>query len=169
MSLTTTRLAPSSCSSRRRSRNRKPADHEDPRVFSSGDVVLIRSLPLTHRAAHAGFTVHPAASQLAVFSARVGIAKAKMPDGINPPGIQFWRRPTLARPVVALPSGLQRFTSVFGMGTGGTTALGSPEGRADCRFGVSGDHFRFAFPLRGSRTFVGFRVLSKIRCFPPIL
>src|SRR5437588_12720250 len=47
--------------------------------------------------------------------------------GINPPGIQFWRRPTLARPVAVLPSGLQRFTAVFGMGTGGTTALLSPE------------------------------------------
>ena len=50
-----------------------------------------------------------------------------MPDEFNPPGILFWRRPTLARPFVALPSGLQRFTSVFGMGTGGATALISPE------------------------------------------
>ena len=39
----------------------------------------------------------------------------------------FWRCPTLARPIVARPSGLQRFTSVFGMGTGGSTALISPE------------------------------------------
>src|SRR2546426_4677759 len=39
----------------------------------------------------------------------------------------FWRRPTLARPIAVLPSGLQRFTSVFGMGTGGATALLSPE------------------------------------------
>ena len=39
----------------------------------------------------------------------------------------FWQRPTLAQPRGALPSGLQRFTSVFGMGTGGSTALGSPE------------------------------------------
>ena len=43
------------------------------------------------------------------------------------PGALFWRRPTLARPVAVLPSGLQRFTSVFGMGTGGATALLSPE------------------------------------------
>ena len=50
-----------------------------------------------------------------------------MPDEINSPGILFWRRPTLARPFVALPSGLQRFTAVFGMGTGGATALLSPE------------------------------------------
>src|SRR5438309_7486204 len=39
----------------------------------------------------------------------------------------FWRRPTLARPIAVLPSGLQRFTAVFGMGTGGATALLSPE------------------------------------------
>ena len=50
-----------------------------------------------------------------------------MPDGFNPPGILFWRRPTLAQPIVVLPSGLQRFTAVFGMGTGGATALLSPE------------------------------------------
>jgi hypothetical protein len=31
----------------------------------------------------------------------------------------FWRRPTLAQPIAVLPSGLQRFTAVFGMGTGG--------------------------------------------------
>src|SRR6266480_7632176 len=42
-------------------------------------------------------------------------------------GFQFWRRPTLARPIAVLPSGLQRFTAVFGMGTGGATALLSPE------------------------------------------
>ena len=47
-----------------------------------------------------------------------------------PPGILFWRRPTLARPIAVLPSGLQRFTAVFGMGTGGATALLSPEIRA---------------------------------------
>src|SRR5258705_5133301 len=50
-----------------------------------------------------------------------------MPDGINPPGTWFWRRPTVERPIAVLPSGLQRFTSVFGMGTGGATALLSPE------------------------------------------
>ena len=50
-----------------------------------------------------------------------------MPDEFNPPGILFWRRPTLARPIAVLPSGLQRFTAVFGMGTGGATALLSPE------------------------------------------
>src|SRR5439155_19019887 len=42
-------------------------------------------------------------------------------------GTGFWRRPTLARPIAVLPSGLQRFTAVFGMGTGGATALVSPE------------------------------------------
>ena len=46
------------------------------------------------------------------------------------PGFLFWRRLTLARPIAVLPSGLQRFTAVFGMGTGGTTALVSPEARA---------------------------------------
>jgi hypothetical protein len=45
-------------------------------------------------------------------------------------GALFWRRPTLARPIAVLPSGLQRFTAVFGMGTGGATALLSPEVRA---------------------------------------
>src|SRR3954454_9144941 len=53
--------------------------------------------------------------------------QSKRPDEINSPGLLFWRRPTLAQPIVALPSGLQRFTSVFGMGTGGATALLSPE------------------------------------------
>jgi hypothetical protein len=56
----------------------------------------------------------------------------KMPDGMNPPGILFWRRPTLARPFAVLPSGLQRFTSVFEMGTGGATTLMSPERRSAC-------------------------------------
>ena len=56
-----------------------------------------------------------------------GFAISKMPDEINSPGILFWRRPTLAQPIVVLPSGLQRFTAVFGMGTGGATALLSPE------------------------------------------
>jgi hypothetical protein len=52
------------------------------------------------------------------------------PTYFHMPGFQFWRRPTLARPVAVLPSGLQRFTAVFGMGTGGATALLSPEVRA---------------------------------------
>src|SRR6516164_1369003 len=53
-----------------------------------------------------------------------------MPTEINPMGTLLWRRPTLARPIAVLPSGLQRFTSVFGMGTGGATALLSPEPRS---------------------------------------
>ena len=56
-----------------------------------------------------------------------------MPTEINPAGILFWRRPTLARPIAVLPSGLQRFTAVFGMGTGGATALLSPEIYSDNR------------------------------------
>ncbi len=54
-------------------------------------------------------------------------------------GPQFWQRPTLARPVAVLPSGLQRFTSVFGMGTGGSTALWSPEIWADVSTQISGE------------------------------
>ena len=38
-----------------------------------------------------------------------------------------WRRPTLTGPIVPLPSALRRFTSGFGMGPGGSTALWSPE------------------------------------------
>ena len=38
-----------------------------------------------------------------------------------------WRRPTLTGPVVPIPSALQRFTSGFGMGPGGSTALWPPE------------------------------------------
>ncbi len=55
-------------------------------------------------------------------------------------GALFWRRPTLARPIAVLPSGLQRFTSVFGMGTGGATALLSPEVRAGLALEA---HWRF--------------------------
>jgi hypothetical protein len=55
--------------------------------------------------------------------------ETKNPTG-KPAGFLLWRRPTLTRPIAVLPSGLQRFTSVFGMGTGGATALLSPEFRA---------------------------------------
>ena len=54
----------------------------------------------------------------------------------------FWRRPTLAQPIAVLPSGLQRFTAVFGMGTGGATALVSPE--------VCSESFRGKFLVRDS-------------------
>ena len=54
--------------------------------------------------------------------------KTKNPRLLSEPGVhQLWQCPTLAQPIDALPLGLQRFTSVFGMGTGGATALGSPE------------------------------------------
>ena len=69
-------------------------------------------------------------------------------------GRQFWRRPTLARPIVALPSGLQRFTAVFGMGTGGATALGSPEsdaGRAIRRFRGEVSRYRTLGTVIGDR------------------
>ena len=58
--------------------------------------------------------------------------KAKKPHRGYRRGFLLWRRPTLARPVAVLPSGLQRFTSVFGMGTGGATALLSPEADSTC-------------------------------------
>src|SRR6266478_5089419 len=74
-----------------------------------------------------GLTVHVAASQLAPFWLP---PEAKNPAETSPAGFLFWRRPTLARPIAVLPSGLQRFTAVFGMGTGGATALLSPEVRA---------------------------------------
>jgi hypothetical protein len=50
--------------------------------------------------------------------------KKRTPPRLSPGGVhKLWRCPTLAQPRDALPLGLQRFTSVFGMGTGGTTAL----------------------------------------------
>ena len=50
-----------------------------------------------------------------------------------------WRRPTLTRPIVSLPLALRRFTSGFGMGPGGSTALWSPEGSTGLRCWDSGD------------------------------
>src|SRR5271170_3661736 len=44
-----------------------------------------------------------------------------------PRGSWYWQRPTLAQPRDALPSANARFTSVFGMGTGGATLLRSPD------------------------------------------
>ncbi len=68
---------------------------------------------------------------------RVRLGKCKNPAaGFPAAGFLFWRRPTLAQPIVALPSGLQRLTSVFGMGTGGATALGSPERNGELRRSV---------------------------------
>ena len=68
-----------------------------------------------------------------MFPAGAPCREIKNPAG-NPAGFLFWRCPTLARPIAALPSGLQRFTAVFGMGTGGATALLSPEVRAGLAF-----------------------------------
>ena len=59
--------------------------------------------------------------------ARDGAKKGPRVPGQEPGAHRFWQRPTLAPPRAALPSGLRRFTAVFGMGTGGATALGSPE------------------------------------------
>ena|GEM_PF-2344915 len=56
------------------------------------------------------------------------IVKRKRPDLWFPTDrAYYWQRPTLAQPRDALPSALQRFTSVFGMGTGGSTVQGSPD------------------------------------------
>ena len=54
-------------------------------------------------------------------------------------GAYTWRRPTLTRPIVSLPLALRRFTSGFGMGPGGSTALWSPEGDPDFQDRDSGD------------------------------
>ena len=53
---------------------------------------------------------------------------------------QYWQRPTLAQPIDALPSAQQRFTSVFGMGTGGTAALDHQISNVhSCNIRLSGD------------------------------
>src|ERR1051325_379369 len=98
---------------------------------------LTRGLPCARPAARAGLTVWLAvpnrsvrltAGALRRSMLRVGdVHRSKNPDEIHSSGFLFWRRPTLARPVAVLPSGLQRFTAVFGMGTGGATALVSPD------------------------------------------
>ena len=49
--------------------------------LSSGDVLLICSLPRTSPATLAGLTVYPPASQHDAFSARVGVQKLKTPPG----------------------------------------------------------------------------------------
>ena len=55
-------------------------------------------------------------------------AQKKSPAPIARGRAYTWRRPTLTRPIVSLPSALRRFTSGFGMGPGGSTTLWSPEG-----------------------------------------
>jgi hypothetical protein len=74
-------------------------------------------------------------------ASRVVRQKLKTPNG-KPAGFLLWRRPTLARPVAVLPSGLQCFTSVFGMGTGGATTLLSPEFCAEISAQNSSEDFR---------------------------
>jgi hypothetical protein len=110
------------------------------KVLGSGDALLIRLLPQPHplprgldrlprRCPAAMFSYGRRRSAVPCLSRRCQKAKTPM---INSPGFLFWRRPTLARPFAVLPSGLQRFTSVFGMGTGGATTLMSPERRSAC-------------------------------------
>jgi hypothetical protein len=75
----------------------------------------------------------PSSAKLRRDRARRGRPETKSPAHPNDMlGTLFWRRPTLTRPVAVLPSALQCFTSVFGMGTGGATALRSPEPRSAC-------------------------------------
>ena len=55
------------------------------------------------------------------------------------------RRPTLAGPIVRLPLARQRFTSGFGTGPGGTTALWPPGFRGELLCCVRGG---FVLPAR---------------------
>ena len=48
------------------------------------------------------------------------------PDGWPSAKFDAWQFPTLAWGDPTLPSALRRFTSEFGMGSGGTTALQPP-------------------------------------------
>ena len=81
-------------------------------------------------AARAGLTVYLAVPNRSVLCSSRRRQNKTPSTSRDMLGALFWRRPTLARPIAVLPSGLQRFTSVFGMGTGGATALLSPEVRA---------------------------------------
>ena len=58
----------------------------------------------------------------------VGMGKNKTPRvSFEARGDLIWQRPTFAGPIAQLSSAQQRFTSVFGMGTGGTTVPWSPD------------------------------------------
>ena len=83
--------------------------------------------PARSPAALAGLTVYLAAPNRSVLCSSRRRQNKTPSTSRDMLGALFWRRPTLARPIAVLPSGLQRFTSVFGMGTGGATALLSPE------------------------------------------
>jgi hypothetical protein len=137
----------------RRAQKCKNRDEINSPGLSSGDVLLIESQnSLCSLATLASLTVYSPASQRGVFAtparspaARAGsivylavpnrsvLCSSRRRQNKTPStsrdmlGALFWRRPTLARPIAVLPSGLQRFTAVFGMGTGGATALLSPE------------------------------------------
>ena len=47
---------------------------------------------------------------------------------------KIWRLPTLAQPIDALPSAMQRLTAEFGMGSGRATALWSPKNLLENKF-----------------------------------
>jgi hypothetical protein len=82
------------------------------------------------------------------------VLESKSPASFEEAGLLFWRRPTLAQPFVALPSGLQRLTSVFGMGTGGATALRSPEAEAESSAPISSDLIIYSKELRFSDVYI---------------
>ena len=97
---------------------------------------LPRPKALVYRVIYAGAAGIEATSHRAVPGFRTDLGagvryqkKSAPTGGLDLSGRGYWRRPTFAQPIEALSSGLQRFTSVFGMGTGGSTALRSPEGR----------------------------------------
>src|SRR5471030_1099618 len=56
-----------------------------------------------------------------------GFRKKEPRRSFLPRGSWYWQRPTLAQPRDVLPSANARFTSVFGMGTGGAMLLRSPD------------------------------------------
>ncbi len=65
----------------------------------------------------------------------------------GPDGKKSRRRPTLAGPIVRLPLARQRFTSGFGTGPGGTTALWPP--------GFRGKRFSCIFILPAREPSIG--------------
>ena len=117
------------CSSRRRPETKNPACFHMP-GFQFWRRPIDSLTPDRSPAARAGLTVYLAVPNRSVLCSSRRHQNKTPSTSRDMLGALFWRRPTLARPIAVLPSGLQRFTSVFGMGTGGATALLSPEVRA---------------------------------------
>ena len=76
-------------------------------------------------ARHAGSGIAPSSFGSNMASKIPNRTNEEAPDPCKERGLHITsrRRPTLAGPVVRLPSARQRFTSGFGTGPGGTTAL----------------------------------------------